>query len=84
VSCPHYRAMQRLHDVLLQTIIDVTGKEAPWIYRSNSGPRPRFDQQPGISRDIVAAETQETRRSRTAAGSWFQGWCVRGNDPWMP
>jgi hypothetical protein len=47
VSCPHYQTMQRLHDALLRAIIDVTGKEAPWIYRSNSGPRPRFDQQPG-------------------------------------
>jgi hypothetical protein len=39
VSCDHYRAMQRLHEALLQAIIDVTGNEAPWIYRSNSEPR---------------------------------------------
>jgi hypothetical protein len=38
VSCDHYRAMCRLHDALLQAIIEVTGREAPWIYRSNSGP----------------------------------------------
>jgi hypothetical protein len=38
VSCGHYRAMQRLHEALLQAIIDVTGNEAPWIYRSNSAP----------------------------------------------
>ncbi|NGO56094.1 hypothetical protein [Allomesorhizobium camelthorni] len=46
VGCDHCRAMQRLHDALLQAIIDVTGREAPWIYRSNSGPRDTGSKKP--------------------------------------
>jgi hypothetical protein len=48
VSCDHYRSVQRLHDALLQAIVEITGKDAPWIYRSSSAPRPTVRPDPGI------------------------------------
>ncbi|MGI6854379.1 hypothetical protein [Mesorhizobium sp. 1B3] len=38
-SCADYWALQRLHDALLATVSEVTGKEAPWIGRTLTGPR---------------------------------------------
>lgn len=38
-SCAHYWAMERLHDELLATVSEVTGKEAPWIGRTLTGSR---------------------------------------------
>lgn len=39
VTSDHYRAMQELHQKILETIERVTGKEAPWINRGLTAPR---------------------------------------------
>ncbi|RUX05455.1 hypothetical protein EOA30_12230 [Mesorhizobium sp. M8A.F.Ca.ET.059.01.1.1] len=36
--CEHYRATRVLHQVLLNTVREVTGKEVPFIQRNGTGP----------------------------------------------
>ncbi|HTV70184.1 MAG TPA: hypothetical protein VMF90_16780 [Rhizobiaceae bacterium] len=38
VGSEHYTAINKLHMHLIETIKVVTGKDAPWISRTNSGP----------------------------------------------
>ncbi len=37
-QCEHYRSMQALHERLLQTVRDVTGKEVEFIHWHGTGP----------------------------------------------
>ncbi|MFK0690287.1 hypothetical protein ACFX5Q_19075 [Mesorhizobium sp. IMUNJ 23033] len=37
-SCDHYRSMQTLHEALLKTVREVTGKEVTFIQWSGTGP----------------------------------------------
>lgn len=34
LKCDHKKSLDRLHDALLQSIKEITGAPAPWIYRS--------------------------------------------------
>ncbi|RVC64053.1 hypothetical protein [Mesorhizobium sp.] len=37
-QCDHYRSMQTLHEALLQTVREVTGKEVAFIRWNSTGP----------------------------------------------
>lgn len=37
-TCDHYRSMQTLHEVLLRTVREVTGKEVAFIRWNGTGP----------------------------------------------
>ncbi|TGQ27676.1 MULTISPECIES: hypothetical protein [unclassified Mesorhizobium] len=37
-QCDHYRSMQDLHEALLKTVREVTGKEAEFIRWNGTGP----------------------------------------------
>nr|WP_084646887.1 hypothetical protein [Mesorhizobium sp. WSM2561] len=36
----HYRTLRTLNEALLQSVIDVTGKTAPWVQWGTTGPAP--------------------------------------------
>lgn len=37
-SCDHYRSTRTLHEVLLKTVREVTGKDPPFIQPNGTGP----------------------------------------------
>lgn len=37
-QCDHYRSMQDLHEALLKTVKDITGKDAAFIQWNTTGP----------------------------------------------
>lgn len=37
-SGQHYRSLQKLHEALLAAIVEITGKDAPWAYKTTTGP----------------------------------------------
>ncbi len=37
-QCDHYRSMQTLHEALLKTVRDITGKEVEFIRWNGTGP----------------------------------------------
>lgn len=36
-SSPHHHAVMAIHKALMTAVVEITGREAPWIYKSTTG-----------------------------------------------